>query len=249
MYIPPLPPSSPPSPEEFVKVFEPFVEQWNDDDDEEEPKKLTTIEKDDVSLKSILDEVKNLQKELASTSESIGAQLATTSERLQRLEEQASKSLVDDTHGAAYKHFSAEHLQLGRLESQAIAIRTRMDSLQADIAESDKMRRIEWALANSKSYDLPSGSCWINGVLSPIQPFVVETLFCFRKNQGRYFPLDAYHRETRAAGFDQFESQEEKEAGRESFRYNIADHLHSLLGVKPRVEQDEENGHYVIYYS
>jgi len=54
---------------------------------------------------------------------------------------------------------------------------------------------------------------------------------------------------TAALGFETG-SEDEKEAARLSFRYNVADPLHSLLGVKSRVKLDDTNhGHNVIYYN
>ena len=126
----------------------------------------------------------------------------------------------------------------------------KLTKLSDNAIESNKMQRLEWAIANidtvyHQNHDLKYAhvsrhSCHrCNDLLR-------DVLLCFRKNRG--YNLGDY---TDSSSYSYYDTAEVKQEKQKKFRDEFAILIHELTGSKPRIEARKKDGkeNIVIWYS
>lgn len=213
----------------------------------------TEAMKEEVNIQEIVSEIKSLKVRVEATEASIEAPKEPPSvdkslegEKIFSWEPFA---LPNDCYNEG-QCLSTSKLEqrLSSLEATALGIKTALADIHEASLESDKMRRIEFALANAKAYQVPHVLNFRSGRSSVpfnLANFVTFTLFCFRKGHGNYIPNDVLFWDNTKKLI--LATQEEREAAHLAFHDRILDHFYCLLGSKPRIDQDGD-GNNVIYY-
>lgn len=123
-------------------------------------------------------------------------------------------------------------------------LKAEVTSLKRDLANSNKLRALEWALDHtdigSFEYKYKPGGV---SVSYESQKFVRDVIISFRTGHGTFLDEHYYFSDTSYGG-SQNPTFEEKKA----FRDKLSAQIHQLTGRKSRLEK-KEDGRYVIYYS
>ena len=143
------------------------------------------------------------------------------------------------------------------------ALKAEVAGMQDLLRQSDKMRRLEFALVNARSFypmlHPTSGKTiepknlqrvYTDGATNGrfyCHQFIITSLSIFRRGLGVYLPTDViYANASRHAARTPL-TRAEREAARVAFRDILVHHFHFLLGSKPRLVEDDLHRTMIFY--